>query len=622
MVQTRKGYTLKLSHMALVLALILLVTAPGCTGGNGDPAGTDPSDTAVSGIPNESGTASGNVPSDEAGSSDQPGTSPVDPDPIRPAASVESLALNGQVMFPDEAPAQRLEADGYTVTTPEGIMPVSLTLGGWVGFDSSIDAFGYCIDGTDPVFGNFELETEEAVKAEGGTYAKRFSITVPLFELNLGDHRVAFLARLADGTLRELIPTLTLILDGVTADTSIPYHSSVTQVNGGGPGAGTAYTGRGGNTDRGTDTIDCRADGKTASSDGKVTVSGWIALSGGVDHYVWSADGKYWYPAATGGKSGESLADRFTALGFSDAADNAVFQDLALDLSRINGQTVSVTLGAVPKADKDKVVPFLTLENLYVPLLPEDIHYTYKAQADRNTVGTDLAVSDLREQFILRYGAGDTHTVLEQDGRRIYALSGIHAFESVMDGCFALSARIQEMTGTGFLFVRGTQSVVSVDPVNIPCHNFFETDGAGLCGGAGIYAQMKEGKLILVIKGLDPSAAYRIRNYIFEYSVSGSELTLADDGRSVHVLVDGQEITSVLLEGEQEYPEHLQSVSPFVRFAATATVTMADGRKTTVKNTLVASSCLSQCGMAVRGGAILFTGISVMPYSEYAQSLK
>lgn len=620
MVHTRKGYTLKLSHVALFFALILLVTAPGCKGGTVDPPGTVPTDTAVSDVPDESGTASESDPSGEAGSSDESGTSPVDPAPDRPAASVESLQINGQEMFPDEDLAQRLEADGYTVTAPEGIMPISMVLGGWAGFDSSIDAFGYCIDGTDPVFGNFELETGEDVKAEGGMYAKRFSVTVPLFELSLGTHRVAFLARLADGTLRELIPTVTLILDGVTVDTSIPYHSSVTQINGGGPGAGTAYTNRGGNTDRGTDTIDCQADGKTASSDGKITVSGWVALNGGVDHYVWTADGKYWYPAVTGGENGGSLTDRFTALGFSDAADNAVFRDLMLDLSPINGRTASVTLGAVPKADTDKVVPFLTLEHLYVPLLPEDIHYTYQAQADRNDVGTDLTESDLREQFILRYGAGDTHAVLEQNGRRIYALSGIHAFESAMDGCFALSARIQEMTGTGFLFVRATQSVVSVDPVNIPCRNFFETDGAGLCGGAGIYAQLKEGKLILVIKGLDPSAAYRIRNYVFEYSVSGSELTLADDGQSVHVLVDGKEITSVLLAGELEYPEHLQSVSPFVRFAATATVTMADGRSTTIKNTLVASSCLSQCGMAVRGGAILFSSVSVMPYSEYAQN--
>lgn len=235
----------------------------------------------------------------------------------------------------------------------------------------SVDSFGYRIDGEDAAYGLFSTHTEEAVKEAGGSYALRFSITAPLFDLTVGAHTLTFLARLADGTECSLLPALTVVVEGFVTDISIPFHSSLTHINGPGPN-----------------------------------------------------------------------------------------------------------------------------------------------------------------------------------------------------------------------------------------------------GGAGIYVKLSRDTLTVVIKGLNPLASYRIKNYEYSYKVTGSELTLADDGRTVYILVDGTEITRITLSGEVEYPEHFSSVSPSVRFAERATIVMSNGQTSTVHNTLVASTCFAQCGAAVRGGSLAFTELTILPFSE------
>ena len=122
--------------------------------------------------------------------------------------------------------------------------------------------------------------------------------------------------------------------------------------------------------------------------------------------------------------------------------------------------------------------------------------------------------------------------------------------------------------------------------------------------------------MTLVVKALDPSAPYRIQNHIFEFPAKGNRLTLADDGSTVYVRVDGREITRVAIDGYAEYPEHFQNVSPYVRFAAAATVTLPDGRTEVIHDTLVAATARSHFGVAVRGGGIHFSELSVVPFSE------
>jgi hypothetical protein len=435
-------------------------------------------------------------------------------------------------------------------------------------------------------------------------------------DLKAGSHTVTFVARLADGRVLPLLPTLNLPREGLTVDAARPFHSSLTHINGQGPHGSLSYEGRGGNPDRGVDILDASLDGHKVDQDRLLRVSGWLAVEGGVDRYVWSADGICWYPAETNGSAGEPSEGYFAQLGYGNATENAVFTDLVLDLTPFHERNVAVTVGGVPKDAPDTVVPFVTVTGLNVPYLPLDIGFSYASDVKSNAADCDLASSDLAQFFEFSYGAGDLRHVIEQDGQPLYAYQGIHSFQASMNGRFAMTAHIREMTGCSFLFVRGTKQVRSVDEVPIPLHAFYETDGTGLCGGAGIYAKLSEGTLTLVVKALDPYAPYRIQNHTFEFPAAGNRLTLADDGCTVYVLVDGREITRVAIDGYAEYPQHFQTVAPYVQFASTVTVTLSDGRTEVIHDSLVAATVHSHFGVAVRGGGIHFSELSVIPFSE------
>ena len=59
----------------------------------------------------------------------------------------------------------------------------SIGMSGWIGFDSPIEAFGYSINGTVTLSNNFFGYSEEAavlLDINGGQYARRFNITIPI----------------------------------------------------------------------------------------------------------------------------------------------------------------------------------------------------------------------------------------------------------------------------------------------------------------------------------------------------------------------------------------------------------------------------------------------------------
>lgn len=608
-----KDSPLKNRLLIRLLAAMLLCSVSGCHSNPPPHVGGEESTAPALTEEITDGTSGDMTLPDSEGTAE---SSPIPPHEALVSAALESLLLNDEDCFPDGSVADGLAARDYSFTMEEGAELFSLMLIGWAGFDRAVDSFGYRLDEEEAVFGNFALSTEEELRDQGGSYAQRFAVTAPLFALSPGTHTVTFLARLSDGSVAELCRPITLILKGLTADLTVPYHSSLTHLNGKGPGGNASYTNRGGNSDRGVDVIDGKDDQITVADDGTLTVSGWLALEGGVDHYAWTVDGVTWYAITDNGTDGEPSPGHFAELGFANATEKAILRDLVLDLSPCNGRTVSVTVGGVPKNTPERVVPFIRIIDLFVPDQPEDIAYSFTAEARNNPEGTELHLSDLQDFFTANYGAGDQRHVVNTSGELCYLYGGIHALQTAMDGRYAMTAAVQKMSGTSFFFVRGTQIVRSVDEVPIPLMNYFETDGAGLCGGAGIYAQLSAEGLTVVIKGLEPNTAYRVRNYVYEYPVTGDTLTLADDGNTVYVLVDGKEITRIELTGTAEYPEHLALVSPTVQFAASATITMADGRQVTVRNTLVAASCNAGCGVAIRGGEICFTRLDVVPFSQ------
>ena len=589
--------------LCILLVTMLTVSAVSCR------RGTSPTDH---GEATDAATLPTTTTAEDDTASDEP--FPTDPN-VR--SHFSDLSLNDVPCF-DGDPLAGLSAADYTLPVQDGTILTSISLSGWVGFSMAIDAFGYSIDGGEAVYGLFSTYTDKSVKAEGGDYALCFSITAPLFALKAGSHTVTFVARLADGSVVGILPTISLSREGLTVDASRPYHSSLTHVNGQGPNGTAAYEGRGGSSDRGVDILDATLNGHTVDPDRRIRISGWLAVDGGVERYVWSADGIVWYPAVTNGQTGEPSTGYFAELGHENATENATFGDLILDLTPYQERNVAITVGGIPKDAPHTVVPFVTVTGLNVPYLPHDIDYSYSSKIEGNTVGCDLQESDLSPVFQFVYGAGDIHHVNERDGKLVYAYEGLHSFQASMEGLFAMTARVREMRGCSFFFIRGTRAVRSVVDVPLRLDNFYETDGAGLCGGAGIYAKLHDGTLTVVIKGLDPTADYRVKNHIYTFPAEGDTLTLVDDGSSVHILVNGRKITSILLRGETEYPEHFASIIPLIRFAKTAEILLADGNTATVQNTLVASTCQAQCGAAIRGGALYFDEISLIPYSEHS----
>lgn len=588
----------------LLLAFLVALPLAACRGRGGDSIDTDGSAETEGGSTNPPQGGEDTAPDD---------SSPFDA--ITVGSAPEGLNVDGEALF-EGVLTEALAAADYTVALPADHEKLQLELLGWVGYTMAIDCFGYRLDGGEAVYGNFARDTEDSVRQAGGRYALRYAIPFPLFDLKSGAHSLVFLARLADGTEVPLLPTLTLSVAGLKTDTTVPFQSSVTHINGSGPNGAASYTGKGGSTAMGADIIDGRLNGHAVGSNGRITVSGWLAMDRGVERYAWSVDGLTWYEAETGGADGEPSAGYFAELGFEDAAGGAVFTDLSLDLSPYSSETVAVTVGGIPKDRPDCVVPFITITGLEVPFRPRELSYSFVSRADDNEIGTDLTASDLTYLFDIAYGAGDLRRVENYNGVLCYSYEGIHSLQAPTSGKYAFTVELEAMTGVSFAFARGTRAVVSVEPVAIPLYNFYETDGLGLCGGAGIYAHLSEGQLTVVIKGLDPTAPYRIANHTFHFPAEGSSITLADDGDTVYILVDGKEITRVTPEGIQEYPEHFATVAPYVKFAATAKIVTADGSIATVQDTLVSATCDAFCGLAIRGGGVFFTEVSVTPFSE------
>ena len=589
----------KKTLIPLLLVLALLAASFGCRSRREEPTNTDAS--SEQSTPEEITNISTPLPP------------PPPPDPSLVSSALDMLLLDGEPLLSGDQTAAELERMGYTLSVSMDLSPVSLTLCGWVGFRESIDTFGYRLDGREAVFGHFAVYTEEAVQEAGGEYARRYAVTVPLFDLRSGAHTVELLARLADGSVKTIIPTLTLVKEGLISDLNRPFHSSVTQLNGQGPHGAPAYEGRGGSIDRGVDIMDSTLQGVTVNADCRLRLSGWLALEGGVERYVWSPDGSSWYTALSGSRDGEPAEGHFASLGYENAAENALFTDLTLDLSPIGGRLAWVTVGAVPKDSPDCVVPFFTLTGLLVPFPPSDIGYSFASDVSSNPAGTDLKMTDLSEFFEISYGAGDVRRV----NAPYYLYEGIHSFQVTLDGAFAMSATVRSMGNASFFFVRGHKQMISVDEVPIPLANFYETDGQGLCGGAGIYARLNEGSLTLVVKGLDPYVPYHVRNYVYELPAEGNQLTLADDGARVTCYVDGKLMATVSLTGITDYPDYFVSEYTY-GFAETATVTLADGSTDVIHDTLVAATCFSQAGAAIRGGHIHFNSLTITPLSDFS----
>ena len=121
-----------------------------------------------------------------------------------------------------------------------------------------------------------------------------------------------------------------------------------------------------------------------------LTLTGWFVANGGVEKYVWSADGgKTWhdvefYINSSAGPAGDAHLQQLEETGavITDLAatkQNCVFQGsagkgaatsgIAANLKDYAGKKVDVTFAAVPKADTDSLCLLIQVVGVQVPVI-------------------------------------------------------------------------------------------------------------------------------------------------------------------------------------------------------------------------------------------------------------
>ena len=150
----------------------------------------------------------------------------------------------------------------------------------------------------------------------------------------------------------------------------VRYASMIDFINGHGDGDG-PYNSRGTNSDKPLDFLDYK---NTTVDGGKLALAGWAIAEGGIDKYMWSADGgKTWNECTLYNRNGfsdvtgnagiyDSAKQYFSSTGYDVAThpDKIVFQGVegapsgvCADLKDYAGQTLDVVFALVPNEDAD-----------------------------------------------------------------------------------------------------------------------------------------------------------------------------------------------------------------------------------------------------------------------------
>ena len=117
----------------------------------------------------------------------------------------------------------------------------------------------------------------------------------------------------------------------------------------------------------------------TLGEDNMLTISGYAFANGSQKKIIYSLDKQNWFEAQGGtyADASNDLVQQVMANGWikSASAGHAVFENVGVDLSEYQGQTVTVYFAVTPGSD-DKALHFLTIENLLVPAPVESTEET------------------------------------------------------------------------------------------------------------------------------------------------------------------------------------------------------------------------------------------------------
>ena len=266
------------------------------------------------------------------------------------------------------------------------------------------------------------------------------------------------------------------------------------------------------------------------------------------------------------------------------------------------------TTAPAEETDSETVTETPTEETTEAPEEPADILNTFTSNLASAQAGTALDQTDLASGFTISLG-GDSKTTATA-----YTLDGTSEMYTDVKGFYALRVNFgAASTGSAYAFVRGARQLISADGTPV-IGAYCDSDGSDAdLGGAGIYAKLQKGVLTLVLKLYDETAPSHVRNVCYTLRCIGTELTMADSGETVSVLVDGITFATVALSGSSAYDG--LTAEPATEFAAEATVSLRDGTTETLTNTLIDSDFRTQVGMASRAGVLSFTSAALLTYT-------
>ncbi len=342
-----------------------------------------------------------------------------------------------------------------------------------------------------------------------------------------------------------------------------------------------------------------------------ITLRGWIGFDQAIDSFGYYVDNYEFvygeFKTATEddvlGAGGE-FASRFeikVPLEYLEGDDHFV------------GFVVKLADGTVAQLREEIVID--------LPELPKDITDSFTADVNSNEVGTTMDASDLANFFVTELPLAGSGVEANGEGK-LYHLTSINDMYADVNGKYFFKANVINSDGAGWMFVRGYKVVNSDEIIEkfdpnagiFKINNYYETDSANAMGGAGIYARLGGGKLFIMVKYYNTETVTRVGNKIYAIDAAGSELTMADNGSTVSIMVDGVTYATVALSGSVDYAD-INEINPAGSFAAQAVITLKDGTTETIENTLIAATCQCQVGIVARAGSFKFDALAVGGYS-------
>jgi hypothetical protein len=260
----------------------------------------------------------------------------------------------------------KLNAAGNKVEIIKGTNKISCY--GWIGFKHEIMVMGYSIDGSNAILKTTPSAPGDSVLAAGGQNAVRFTISVDVSGLEIGDHTVSLLALVdyKNGTVAKLLTFTVTVTEPVetpdvptvdpdTPDSSYsPYNSPEYGLKG---FAFDMLTKDGTNIYTiGSIATKLEADGNritVAKGTKTIRMYGWIGFETALDKFGWAIDGKEVIatdpiPSQSIIESGGEHARRFDV--FADISGLEVGEHTLELLVRINtkdGKTATLLIHSI-----------------------------------------------------------------------------------------------------------------------------------------------------------------------------------------------------------------------------------------------------------------------------------